>query len=57
LSVHIAARVMEAAGDGGIVVSRTVADRVAGSELRLVDEGERPLKGVPGVWRLFRVDD
>jgi class 3 adenylate cyclase len=57
LSVHTAARVMEAAGDGGFVVSRTIADLVAGSDITLEDLGERSLKGVPGEWRLFRVAD
>lgn len=55
LAVHIAARVLEAAGDGGILVSRTVADLVAGSDLTLRDEGPRALKGVPGEWNLYRV--
>jgi class 3 adenylate cyclase len=57
LTVHIAARVLGAAGEGGVVVSRTMADLVAGSDLSLRDLGEYTFKGVPGEWRLFRVEE
>ena len=53
IAVHIAARVMAAAGGGEILVSRTVRDLVAGSELVLEDRGSRRLKGVEGDWELF----
>lgn len=56
LSVHIAARVLEAARGGGVLVSRTVADLVAGSDLDLTDQGARELRGVPGTWHLFRAE-
>jgi len=56
LTVHIAARVLGQAGAGEVVVSRTVADLVAGSGLPLSDHGTHRLKGVPGEWTLFRVD-
>jgi class 3 adenylate cyclase len=36
-----------------ILVSRTVVDLVSGSGTEFIDRGERELKGVPGVWRLF----
>ena len=57
LAVHIAARVMAAAGPGEIVVSRTVRDLVVGSDLALQDRGSRRLKGVEGDWQLFTVTD
>jgi class 3 adenylate cyclase len=57
LAVHIAARVMAAAGPGEILVSSTVRDLVAGSGLSFQDRGIRPLKGVPGKWRLFAVSE
>ena len=41
---------------GEILVSRTVADLVAGSGLEFEDRGEHELKGVPGRWRLFAVE-
>jgi hypothetical protein len=38
-----------------VLVSRTVVDLVAGSDLEFQDRGEHHLKGVPGSWRLFHV--
>ena len=38
-----------------MLVSRTVADLIAGSDIELRDEGEHELKGVAGAWRLFSV--
>jgi class 3 adenylate cyclase len=57
IAVHIASRVMATAGAGEIVVSRTVRDLVAGSDITLQDRGSRRLKGVDGVWQLFAVAD
>ncbi len=53
IAVHIAARIMALAGPGEVLVSSTVKDLVAGSELRFEDRGAQPLRGVPGDWRLF----
>jgi hypothetical protein len=36
-------------------VSSTVKDLVAGSGLEFADRGTHELKGVPGEWRLFAV--
>ena len=55
LAVHIAQRVSATARDGDVVVSRTVVDLVAGSEIEFDDLGEHELKGVGGTTRLFRV--
>jgi class 3 adenylate cyclase len=55
IAVHIAARVMAAAGPGEVLVSRTVRDLVAGSDTALEDRGDHHLKGVEGSWRLFAV--
>ena len=54
IAVHIGARVAGHAAPGEVVVSNTVKDLVAGSGLRFEDRGVRPLKGVPGEWRLYR---
>jgi class 3 adenylate cyclase len=56
LGVHIAARVMSAAGAGEVLVSRTVVDLVTGSGIEFEDRGEHDLKGVPGSWRLFKLN-
>lgn len=55
ISVHIAARVMGHAGDGEVLVSRTVKDLIAGSDVVLEDRGTHLLKGVEGDWELFAV--
>jgi len=53
IAVHLAARILATAGPGEIVVSRTVPDLVAGSDLVLQDRGSRRLKGVEGDWQLY----
>jgi class 3 adenylate cyclase len=55
LAVHIGARVAATGNGGEIVVSSTVKELMAGSELTFVDRGEHELKGVPGAWRLYLV--
>jgi class 3 adenylate cyclase len=56
IAVHIAARVAALAEPANVWVSRTVPDLVAGSGLSFADQGEHDLKGVPGAWRLFSVE-
>lgn len=53
IAVHIAARVSEHAGEGEVLVSRTVKDLVAGSGIAFADRGEHELKGVPDSWQLL----
>ena len=53
IAVHIAARIMAAAGPGEILVSRTVRDLVAGSGFALEDRGTHALKGLSDPWQLF----
>ncbi len=55
LAVNIASRVMDVAESGGVLVSRTVRDLVAGSELDFRTCGSYQLKGVPGEWDLYEV--
>jgi len=56
VAVHIAARVAQSAHGPDVVISRTVADLVAGSGFVLVDQGATRLKGLSGEWNLYRVD-
>jgi class 3 adenylate cyclase len=56
IAVHIAARVMAAAGAGEIVCSRTVKDLVAGAGFAFDDRGAHRLKGVPDSWQLYAVE-
>jgi class 3 adenylate cyclase len=56
IGVHVAARVLEQADSGELIVSAAVPMLVAGSGLEFEDRGEHELKGVPGTWRLFAVE-
>jgi class 3 adenylate cyclase len=53
IAVHIASRVLARAGAGEVVVSRTITDLVAGSQLEFSSKGAHELKGLPGSWELF----
>jgi class 3 adenylate cyclase len=55
LAVTIAKRVCDLAGNGEILVTRTVTDHLVGSDIEFDEQGERELKGVPGTWRLYTV--
>ncbi len=56
IAVHVGARVAVMAKPGEVLVSNTVKDLVAGSGIRFEDRGAHVLKGIPGDWRLFSVD-
>ncbi len=53
IAVHIAARVSSLAGPGEVLVSRTVRDLVAGSQIEFAERGTHELKGVPDEWDLY----
>jgi class 3 adenylate cyclase len=55
IAVHIGARVAAEAGPGEVVVSSTVKDLVAGSNIEFAERGLAELKGLPGAWQLFAV--
>jgi class 3 adenylate cyclase/dienelactone hydrolase len=57
IAVVTGARISTLAEPGEVLVSRTVRDLVAGSGIEFADRGEHALKGVPGVWQLFAVED
>jgi len=56
IAVHTGARVATHAQTGEVLVSSTVKDLVAGSGLSFQDRGMQRLKGIPGEWRLFAVE-
>ncbi len=56
IAVHIGARVATEAAPGEVLVSSTVKDLVAGSGIRFRERGIAELKGVPGEWRLYSVE-
>lgn len=57
IAVHIGARVAAVADAGQVLVSRTVTDLVAGSGIAFEDRGNHELRGVPGTWQLYAVQD
>lgn len=56
IGVHVAARVLDHAGPGELLVSGAVPPLVVGSRIEFEDRGEYELKGVPGTWHLFAVE-
>jgi class 3 adenylate cyclase len=56
IAVHVAAPVMAQSGPGEVLVSRVVADLVAGAELKFSERGAHEIKGLQGRWNLFAVD-
>lgn len=56
MAVHIGARIAALAGSGDVLVSSTVKDLVAGSQIAFEPRGAHVLKGVPGEWQVFRAD-
>jgi class 3 adenylate cyclase len=57
IAVHIAQRVQALAEPNEVLVSRTVADLVAGSGIAFADRGTHALRGLPDQWQLFAVED
>jgi class 3 adenylate cyclase len=57
IAVPTGARVASLAAAGEVLVSQTVKDLVAGSEIEFGERGVHELKGVPGEWRLYAVLD
>jgi class 3 adenylate cyclase len=56
IAISIGARIAAAARPGEVLVSSTVKDLVAGSEISFQDRGSHELKGVAGEWRLYAVE-
>ncbi|MDQ3435341.1 MAG: adenylate/guanylate cyclase domain-containing protein [Actinomycetota bacterium] len=54
-AVNIAARVQACAQPSEVLVSRTLADLLAGTNLDFTDRGSHELRGVTGAWRLYAV--
>jgi class 3 adenylate cyclase len=56
VTVHIGARIADLAAPSQVLVSGTVRDLVVGSNIAFQYQGVQSLQGVPGEWRLFKVD-
>jgi class 3 adenylate cyclase len=57
LAVNIAKRVCDLAEPGEVLVSESVRLAMVGSGIEFADRGQHELKGVPGTWRLYAVDE
>jgi class 3 adenylate cyclase len=55
MGVHVAARLLDHAMPGELVVSAAVPLLVAGSGVEFAERGDHELKGVPGTWQLYTV--
>ncbi|MEP7019193.1 MAG: alpha/beta fold hydrolase [Pseudonocardiales bacterium] len=55
MAVNICARIGALAEGDEVLVSRTVKDLVVGSGISFADRGEHRLRGIPDLWRLYRV--
>lgn len=53
IAVHIGARVAGSAEPGEVLVTSTVRDLVAGSDVVFEDRNLREFKGVPDPWRVY----
>ena len=53
IAVHLAARICAHAAPDEVLVSSTVADLVAGSDLAFTSRGRHALKGIPREWELL----
>jgi pimeloyl-ACP methyl ester carboxylesterase len=55
LAVHLASRLLNHAGQGEVVISRTVRDLLVGSEFKFDDRGQTALRDIPGIWQIYAV--
>lgn len=55
VAVHLASRIMDRAGAGEVLASRTVRDLVTGSGLAFEDRDVHTLKGISEPWHLYGV--
>ncbi|HVE97600.1 MAG TPA: adenylate/guanylate cyclase domain-containing protein [Mycobacteriales bacterium] len=53
IAVHVAARIAAVAGPGDVLVSSTVKDLVAGSDIEFADRGTPELRGIDRPWQCF----
>jgi class 3 adenylate cyclase len=53
IAVHTGARIGALADGDEVLVSGTVKDLLAGSDIVFEDRGEHQLKGVPGTWKVY----
>ena len=57
IAVHLAARVLDVAAPGEVLVSSTVRDLLLGSGLAFEARGRHELKGIEGEWQLYALKE
>jgi class 3 adenylate cyclase len=57
MAVHLASRVESKAAPGQTLMTSTARDAMVGSGVSSTTRGAHELKGIPGSWELFAVDD
>jgi class 3 adenylate cyclase len=55
LTVHVASRIMEAAGPAEVLVSATTRELVSGGDAEFIDRGTREFKGITGARQVYGV--
>jgi class 3 adenylate cyclase len=55
VAVHLAARIMESAGPGQVLVSATTRELASGGDVDFIDRGLREFKGITGARQVFEV--
>jgi class 3 adenylate cyclase len=53
LAVHLAARIMDAAGPGEVFVSATSRELASGAGMEFIDRGSREFKGISGLRQIY----
>jgi len=53
VAVHMAARIMEGAGAGEVLVSATTRELATGGEVEFIDRGPREFKGISGLRQVY----
>jgi class 3 adenylate cyclase len=57
ITLHICARICALADPGEVLVSGTVKELTTGSELRFLDRGAQPLRGISEPWEVYSLLD
>ncbi|UVC18245.1 alpha/beta fold hydrolase [Mesorhizobium onobrychidis] len=57
IAIQLTSRLLDHAGPGEIIASRTVRDLTAGSGLTFEEHSEMEFPGTPGTWQLFSVGE
>jgi class 3 adenylate cyclase/pimeloyl-ACP methyl ester carboxylesterase len=57
IAVNVAARLLDAGGARDVIATQTVVDLTRGSGFEFAERGAHELRGVPGVWNLYELNN